>query len=197
MAPPKTPAIQIGPDSSQIIKSSSCNARSIPSKVVNFVPAETVFTFILFPFILLASKAYNLIGLNFDEFSDPQKAIDFYKKGIQMALRTDNDTIKSWLYNNLGNVYCYRKIDFLKGIANYREGIKYSEKMNDAQEIVFSKLNIGSAYFSIQEFDKGIVYLKPIEHYIDKEGSIEAKISLNSNFVFPTKDRTLSQLKSA
>lgn len=131
---------------------------------------------------LLASKAYNLIGLNFDEFSDPQKAIDFYKKGIQMALRTDNDTIKSWLYNNLGNVYCYRKIDFLKGIANYREGIKYSEKMNDAQEIVFSKLNIGSAYFSIQEFDKGIIYLKPIEHYIDKEGSIEAKISLNSNF---------------
>lgn len=131
---------------------------------------------------LLASKAYNLIGLNFDEFSDPKKAIEFYEKGILLALKTDNDTVKSWLYNNLGNVYCYRKINFLKGIECYKEGIEYSKKMNDEQEIIFSKLNIASAYFSIQEFEKGIIYLKPIENFINAKGDVESKISLNSNF---------------
>lgn len=130
---------------------------------------------------LLAAKAYNLIGLNFDEFSEYNKAIEYYDKGIELALRTDNDTIKGWLYNNLANVYCYRKIDFKKGIENYKKGIIYSEKLNDEYEITFSKLNIGSAYFSVEDFDNGIIYFNQIKDKIDKEDNIEAKISLNSN----------------
>ena len=58
-APPKTPAIHIGFSALQIIKSSSCNSRSIPSKVVNFVPFSKVFTIILLPTTFEASKACN------------------------------------------------------------------------------------------------------------------------------------------
>lgn len=130
---------------------------------------------------LLAAKAYNLIGLNFDEFSEYNKAIEYYNKGIELALRTDNDTIKGWLYNNLANVYCYRKIDFIKGIQNYKKGIIYSEKLKDEYEITFSKLNIGSAYFTVEDFDNGIVYFNQIKDKIDREDNIEAKISLYSN----------------
>ena len=131
---------------------------------------------------LLAAKAYNLIGLNFDEFSDYKKAIEYYNKGLELALKTNNDTIKGWLYNNLGNVYCYRKIDFKKGIENYKKGIVISEKLNDEYEIIFSKLNIGSAYFTIEDFENGIKYFNQIKDKIDKDDNIEAKISLNSDF---------------
>lgn len=131
---------------------------------------------------LLAAKAYNIIGLNFEEFSDYKKAIEYYNKGLVLANKVNNDTVKGWLNNNLGNVYCYRKIDFRKGIAHYKEGIKYSIKHNDQYEIIFSKLNIGSAYFAVEDFSNGIKYFNEVKDYIDKEGDIESKISLNSNF---------------
>ncbi len=131
---------------------------------------------------LLAAKTYNLIGLNFDEFSDHKKAIEYYNKGIILANKTNNDTVKAWLHNNLANVYCYRKIDFNKGIQHYKKGIQYSEKLNDVYEITFSKLNIASAYFADKNFDSGIIYLNEIKDYIEKEGVIEAKISLYSNY---------------
>lgn len=131
---------------------------------------------------LLAAKAYNLIGLNFEEFSDYQKAIEYYNKGLVLANKVNNDTVKGWLNNNLGNVYCYRKIDFHKGIKHYKEGLKFSIKHNDQYEIMFSKLNIGSAYFAVEDFSNGIQYFNEVKDYVDKEGDIEAKISLNSNF---------------
>ncbi|UGS22544.1 ATP-binding response regulator [Flavobacterium channae] len=131
---------------------------------------------------LIASKAYNLIGLNFEEFSDYQKAIEYYTKGLVLANKVNNDTVKGWLNNNLGNVYCYRKIDFHKGIKHYKEGLKYSIQHNDEYEIMFSKLNIGSAYFAVEDFSNGIQYFNEVKDYVDKNGDIESKISLNSNF---------------
>ena len=131
---------------------------------------------------LIASKAYNLIGLNFEEFSDYQKAIEYYNKGLVLANKVNNDTVKGWLNNNLGNVYCYRKIDFHKGIKHYKEGLKYSIQHNDGYEIMFSKLNIGSAYFAVEDFSNGIQYFNEVKDYVDKNGDIESKISLNSNF---------------
>jgi signal transduction histidine kinase/CheY-like chemotaxis protein len=131
---------------------------------------------------LIAAKAYNIIGLNFEEFADYKKAIEFYNKGLVLANKVDNDTVKGWLNNNLGNLYCYRKIDFQKGIKHYKEGLKYSIQHKDQYEIMFSKLNIGSAYFAIEDFSNGIQYFNQVKDYVDKEGDIEAKISLNSNF---------------
>lgn len=131
---------------------------------------------------LIASKAYNLIGLNFEEFSDYQKAIEYYNKGLVLANKVNNDTVKGWLNNNLGNLYCYRKIDFNKGIQHYKEGLKYSIQHKDEYEIMFSKLNIGSAYFAVEDFSNGIQYFNDVKDYVDKNGDIESKISLNSNF---------------
>jgi len=131
---------------------------------------------------IIASKAYNLIGLNFEEFSDYQKAIEYYNKGLVLANKVNNDTVKGWLNNNLGNVYCYRKIDFQKGIKHYKEGLKYSIQHKDEYEIMFSKLNIGSAYFAVEDFSNGIQYFNDVKDYVDKNGDIESKISLNSNF---------------
>lgn len=131
---------------------------------------------------IIASKAYNLIGLNFEEFSDYQKAIEYYNKGLVLANKVNNDTVKGWLNNNLGNVYCYRKIDFQKGIKHYKEGLKYSIQHKDEYEIMFSKLNIGSAYFAVEDFSNGFQYFNDVKDYVDKNGDIESKISLNSNF---------------
>lgn len=129
---------------------------------------------------LLIAKSYNLIGLNFEEFSDYQKAIEFYSIGIDYANRANNDTIKDYLYNNLGNIYTFRKIDFKKGIDNYKKALVYSKKIGDSYEIMFTNLNITTAYFSIEDFKNGLPYLKAAEPEVLKSKDLEANITLNS-----------------
>ena len=60
----------------------------------------------------LIATAYNTIAGNFDELSEPDKAIFNYKKALYHASRTKNDSIKGWLNNNLGNVYFFEKKDY-------------------------------------------------------------------------------------
>lgn len=128
----------------------------------------------------LTAKSYNLIGLNFADFSDEKKAIEYYKKGLDYANKTTNDTIKCWLSNNIANLYSYNKIDFKESIKYYKIGLKYSVKFNDVYELTFNKLNLVTAYFSMGDYQSGIVYLNEVKSYVDSKGDIEAKITLNS-----------------
>ena len=47
----------------------------------------------------LIAASYNIIAANFDELSEYDKAILFYKKGLTYANKTDNDTIKNYINN--------------------------------------------------------------------------------------------------
>jgi signal transduction histidine kinase/ActR/RegA family two-component response regulator len=129
---------------------------------------------------VLIAKAYNIIGLNLEEFSDYKKAISFYKEGLKYANATTNDTLKYSLNNNLGNVYCFRKVDFNKGVEHYKKALSYSLIMKDEYEIMYANLNIASAYFAVEEYDKGLPYLNDAEITVRKSDELEAKISLNS-----------------
>ncbi|MEC4005816.1 response regulator [Flavobacterium sp. SUN052] len=129
---------------------------------------------------VLMAKAYNIIGLNFSEFSDPKTAILYYEKGLKHASKTNNDSIKLWLNNNLGAVYAYQNVNSEKGITFYKKGVFYAQKIKDSIEITYCKLNICGAYFNDKNYAKGIPYLKSVEKYILKSNEIEAKISLYS-----------------
>ena len=130
----------------------------------------------------LIARAYNLIGLNFQEFYDPKKAIAYYDKALSFAKKTKNDSIKSWIYGNLGSIYTYNNINQEKGIEYYKLGLGFAKKVNDPNEISYAELNIVSAYFGIQKFDEGIVYLQNAKKHIEKSGQLEAKISLATSF---------------
>ena len=69
---------------------------------------------------VLMAKCYNLIGLNFEEFYDVKKSIEYYNKALHHANLTKNDSIKCWVNNNLGNVYSYRENNFNKSIEYYK-----------------------------------------------------------------------------
>lgn len=130
----------------------------------------------------LIASAYNIIGLNFEEFSDYKKAIYFYEKGVKYADLTVNDTLKGWLQGNLGNVYTYRKIDFKKGIEHYKKALNYSQKIKSDYEIMYANLNITSAYFAVGDFKSGLPYLNNAKPLVLKSDELEAKITMNSLF---------------
>jgi signal transduction histidine kinase/CheY-like chemotaxis protein len=129
---------------------------------------------------VLVAKAYNLIGLNFEEFYDVKKSINFYNKALFHANKTNNDSIKCWVNNNIGNVYSYRENNFKKSLPFYLEGLKYSEKMKDSIEIMYSNLNISGAYFAEKKFEDGLKYINKIKSFVEKSKMIEANITINN-----------------
>lgn len=130
----------------------------------------------------LTAKAYNLIGLNFAEFLDTKTTIYYYNKSLYYANLDNNDTIRDWVYNNLGNIYTEEKIDFNKGIEFYKKGLNYSIIRKDSTEIVYTKLNIATSYFELKKFKEGRQYLDPIKKYILEKGDLESKMIINSLF---------------
>jgi signal transduction histidine kinase/CheY-like chemotaxis protein len=127
----------------------------------------------------LIAVSYNTLAANLDELSEFDKAIFYYNKGLSYANKTNNDTIKNWLNNNLGNVYCFEKKQHEKGISYYKKSLEYSQKAADSSQILFTKLNITWAYFDIGRFSEGFPYLEFINRYHPKFGDESTIVALN------------------
>ncbi|MFC7772862.1 tetratricopeptide repeat-containing hybrid sensor histidine kinase/response regulator [Flavobacterium sp. GCM10027622] len=129
---------------------------------------------------LLIAKSYNVIGSNFLEFLDTKKAKMYYNKSLQYANLTTNDTIKDWVYNNLGALYSYYENDFEKGIEYYKKGLIYTEKTKDPIQITYNSLNIAGAYFSEDLYDEGLPFLQKAERNLGQHNEVEARITYYS-----------------
>ena len=127
----------------------------------------------------LIASSYHTIAANFDELSEYEKAFYYYNKGLIYANKTNNDVLKNWIYNNLGNIYCFDKKQYEKGIFYYKKSLAYSKKINDPSQVVFTKLNIAWAYFDIGQFEKGYPYLKHINLHHKKYGDSSTIVALN------------------
>ncbi|MBP6180368.1 ATP-binding protein [Flavobacterium sp.] len=127
----------------------------------------------------LIASTYNTIAANFDELAEFDKAFFYYNKGLLYANKTTNNQLKNWIYNNLGNIYCFDKKQYQKGIICYKNSLKYSKKTNDFSQIVFTKLNITWAYFDIGHFDEGYPYLEYINKHHIKYGDESTIVALN------------------
>ena len=126
------------------------------------------------------AHAYNAIGVIYDEFSEAKYALSFYNKALEHALKIENDSLKDWIYSNLGSVYYFNKIDVKKGIDYYKKALVYAEKINDSTQITFGKLNIASAYFSMSDFKNGVQYLKSAESFVKRRGLPEMQFTFTS-----------------
>lgn len=115
----------------------------------------------------LISLAYNSIGGTYEEILEEDKALDYYKKAIFYSERAKNDTLKIWFYNNIGNIYLYRKNKIDIGIDYYNKSIKYSNQLNDTASSVLTKLNLAWAYFQKKNYTNAIQNLDFAEKYID------------------------------
>ena len=127
----------------------------------------------------LIATIYNTIGANFDEMTEVDKAFFYYNKGLLYANKTNNYQLKNWLYNNLGNIYCFDKKQYEKGIFFYKKSLEYSEKIKDISQTVFTKLNITWAYFDTGRFDDGYPYLQFINKFHKKYGDESTIVALN------------------
>lgn len=127
----------------------------------------------------LIATAYNTIAGNYDELSENDKAIDIYKKALSYARRTDNDSIKGWINNNLGNMYFFEKKEYDQGIDYYNKSIDYAEKIADTSKLVLTHLNLALAYSETRDFQKGWPHLNFINRYDSRFGSANTIVFLH------------------
>ena len=127
----------------------------------------------------LIASSYNTIAANFDHLSEYDKAFLHYKKGLVYANKTNNDVLKIWLHNNLGNIYYFDKKQYENGIYHYKKSLQYSTKTKDSAQMVFTKLNLTWAYFDIGRFEEGLPYLEYINKYHSKHGDETTIVALN------------------
>lgn len=128
----------------------------------------------------LIAHAYNAIGVIYDEFSQAKHAISFYQKALNHASKIDNDSLKDWINNNLGSVYYFNKIDVAKGIQYYKKSLEFALRTKDTVQITYTKLNIASAYFSVNDFKNGIQYIRDVQDYVNRNGQNEMRFTQNS-----------------
>lgn len=128
----------------------------------------------------LIAHAYNSIGVIYDEFSQAKHAISFYQKALNHASKIDNDSLKDWINNNLGSVYYFNKIDVAKGIQYYKKSLEFALRTKDTVQITYTKLNIASAYFSVNDFKNGIQYIRDVQDYVNRKGQSEMRFTQNS-----------------
>ena len=126
------------------------------------------------------AQSYNTLGVIYNECSDSKKAIEFYLKALSYAKKTNKDKLLNWIYGNIGSVYYYNLNDVPKGLNYYKKALYYAEKMKDSTDIINTKINIVSAYYAINKYDEGNLYLKGIQEYVQKNDDQENKMILAS-----------------
>lgn len=127
----------------------------------------------------LIANSYLVIASNFDELTEPLKALHYYNLGLYYVNKTNDNTLKNQFYNNLGNIYCFDKKQYDKGIYYYKKSLQLSQTVLDRKQIFLTKLNITWAYFDIENFIEGQTYLQYINKYQSIDGNESTVVALN------------------
>ena len=127
-----------------------------------------------------SAKAYNIIGLNYEEFSDLKKALYYYNEGIKYALKSNDVQQLEYLYNNTGNLCFFRLDNPKKGLEYYFKCYKYSIKHGSKLDIAFTELNIADANFKLEKFETGKKYLDKIIPTLKAENDFEMYVTYHT-----------------
>ncbi len=119
----------------------------------------------------LISRNYNIIGINFHDLGEINKAVFFYKKALFYAERSNIVSLRMMITSNLGNLYFFEKRMYNDGITYYKESLKFGRQQKYQKEVAITNLNIVWSYFKIENYKEGLPYLQYInKHQNDLKG---------------------------
>ena len=119
----------------------------------------------------LASMASNRIARNFEEVSEENNALFFFKKALVFAEKANNISLKITVYINLGNLLTLsKKSNFEKGIRYMLLAQELCLQEKDIETAVTVNMNLAWTYFNINKFEKGYPYLVYVNKNFEKFG---------------------------
>jgi signal transduction histidine kinase len=101
---------------------------------------------------------YINIGLCYDNKDDQVSAIYYYKKGLQIYLKTKDILKASYAYHNLGSLFIRQK-KFKESIESLNQSLIYRKQVDDKMGIAHSLEKIGLAYSLMGKDNETLQYL--------------------------------------
>ncbi|MBF0695736.1 MAG: response regulator [Flavobacterium sp.] len=127
----------------------------------------------------LIATAYNTIAGNYDELSEVDKAVHNYKKALYYANKTDNDSLKGWVNNNLGNIYLFEKKDYSTGVFYYQRALEYAGKVKDTSNLYLTNLNLSWGNFDIGNYENAAQHFQFLTDNHERYSSPETEVIYN------------------
>ncbi len=103
--------------------------------------------------------SYNNLGLESTRIEMWERAIQYYKKGVELSRKHNLLPELAMIYGNLGTAYDETK-NTTKALESFLESNRISEKLGQTFRIAQNLSNIGYLYLDLQEFDSAKVYFR-------------------------------------
>jgi signal transduction histidine kinase len=111
------------------------------------------------PYSYSLTRVYFRLGLCYHVNAIYLKAIDYYKKGIAVALKRNDKSNAAGFYINLSALY-YSIPDYAKALEANEMAVSLYHKLGDAEQISSSYMNIGLIYLDMENPGKAIAYME-------------------------------------
>ncbi len=111
----------------------------------------------------LLCATYLEVGISLQK-AEPQKAIEFHKKGLKIAKKIKNQFFEIRFNRNIGLTYCEFIKDFEKALYFQNLSLEQSKKLNYTEGIAYAYVNLASIARNLREYDKAIKYYNIAEN---------------------------------
>ncbi len=121
---------------------------------------------------------HNFLGITYEVLEDTLRAKENYKKALEHAKSSNNDTLLWYAYNNLGNIYSSNKKTIQKGLEYYRKAIEIASKLPNSEESLTPVVNIGWTYLENGQYDQALPYLQKVQktYAKDQDPTLESNL---------------------
>ena len=130
--------------------------------------------------------SYNNLGVLNRRFDKLNVALDYYKKGLELAQELNDDLRTSTFFNNIANIY-RDKEDYDKALMYLNKGMELSERMGSRSKKAQFLYNLGVTQFEQGSYDDAEKKLKQaLELYQEiqeKTGVAKTCLQLGENYV--------------
>lgn len=116
------------------------------------------------------ASAFKTKGLIYEQQKDYFNATQFFKKSIDVRIKTENFSQVASDYNDLGN-FCLNSLhNYAEAKTAYNKAIEYAQKEGDMSKLALSYTNLGEFSFNTHDY-------KDAESYYEK--AIRSLVSVN------------------
>ena len=101
--------------------------------------------------------AYNVLALIHDKSGNPDKAIEIYLLGLELARKEKDESGISVITSNIGGIYASTK-DYDKAMAYYNLSVAAGERLKDNGSISWGCQKIGNIYLELKDYSNATEY---------------------------------------
>jgi tetratricopeptide (TPR) repeat protein/DNA-binding CsgD family transcriptional regulator len=126
---------------------------------------------------MVLPSIYNNIANIYQTKGDPNSALTYYEKALDLALQVPKLKAQGIAYNNIGKLYFNELNQPEKALEYLTKGLAFREEMGDLGEVARSLIILSNFHFQQKDYSKGKQYAVRALELGEKIGSLDIQSS--------------------